>query len=154
MRAFLVGLITFSLFAFGDRYPMTPDAGDTKGELCTTSDPDFREYRYPERIPYCERNVSSSLKKRIYEDYAIPQIERKDYTIDHLIPLSIGGDNRQINLWPEHKAVKALRLNLEYDLYLKLRDGKISQDDAIDEILWAKFHPKPQIQSSSASPDL
>jgi len=150
MRAFLVGLITFSALALG--YPMTPDAAETKGELCAVSDPDFSEYRYPEHIAYCERNVATSLKKKIYDEYGIPQSERKDYTIDHLIPLSLGGDNRRINLWPEHKAVKALRPNLEYDLYLKLRDGRISQDDAIDEILWAKFHPKREIQSCSGSP--
>lgn len=148
MRVFLIGLLTFSLFAVG--YPMTPNKGVTPGELCKTSDPDFLEYRYPGRVAYCERNVSSSLKKKIYEQYAIPESERKDYTIDHLIPLSLGGDNRRLNLWPEHKAVKALRPNLEYEIYLELRAGDISHHDAVEEILWAKFHPKRECDESDA----
>lgn len=139
MRTFLIGLFLASA-AMG--YPLIPTAGHTPGEYCEVSDSDFSEYRYPEKIVYCERNVSSALKKRIYADYRIPAAEQKDYTIDHLVPLSLGGDNRQRNLWPEHKAVKALRPKLEIELYVLLRDAKITQREAVETILCAKFHPK------------
>jgi hypothetical protein len=141
MRAFLIGLFYVSI-AFG--YPMTPDSHETPGDTCSPSENDFSEFRYPEKIPYCERHVNESLKKRVYEVYRIPEQERKQYTIDHLVPLSLGGNNRQVNLWPEHKKLKALRPKLEIELYVKLRDGKITQDQAIEKIMRAKFHPKSE----------
>ena len=139
MRTFLIGLFLASA-ALG--YPLIPKVSHTPGENCVESDSDFSEYRYPEKIVYCERNVSTSLKRRIYEDYGIPEADRKNYTIDHLVPLSIGGDNHQGNLWPEHKDVKAMRPKLEYDLYLLLKAAKVTQSDAIETVLCAKFHPK------------
>ncbi len=143
MRAFFfltLCQVLFTAAALG--YPMTPDADETPGSVCTTSNDDFDEYRYPEKIPYCGRNVASSLKKEIYEWYGISESERKDYTIDHLIPLSIGGDNDRRNLWPEHKEVKATRPDLEMKLYKQLRDAKIKQKIAIERILEVKFNPE------------
>ncbi len=122
-------------------YPLTPEEDITSGSLCTEEDADFFEYRYEEEIPYCERNVSTSLKTRIYEEYEIPKAERKDYTIDHFIPLSLGGTNQPDNLWPEHKAVKALRPNLEMQLYVALRDGKMNQEQVIKIVADKKLHP-------------
>src|SRR5262245_32499514 len=101
MKLFLLLILSLSFPAFP--YPMTPDPSETPGELCTDSDSDFYEYRYKEEIAYCKRNVSSQLKANIYDEYEIPKDERRDYTIDHFIPLSIGGSNHQVNLWPEHK---------------------------------------------------
>ena len=125
-------------------YPLTPDKNETPGSVCLESDDDFEEYRYEEQIAYCHRNVASSLKTEIYEWYEIASGERKNYTIDHLIPLSLGGDNTRVNLWPEHKEVKAKRPALENQLYAKLRDGEIRQRDAIQTILEAKFNPRVQ----------
>jgi len=74
-------------------YPHTPNATVTPGSLCDTQNADFIEFRYQEHIPYCARNVSSVLKAKIYEQYGIPEADRDQFTIDHLIPLSIGGSN-------------------------------------------------------------
>ena len=139
MNALLVLLALWPALVFS--YPETPDEAETPGSVCTESDRDFEEYRYEEQIPYCHRNVSSALKKRVYEWYDIRESERKHYTIDHLIPLSIGGDNDEDNLWPEHKELKATRPDLEIKLYTALRDGKISQRKAIERVLEEKFHP-------------
>jgi len=84
-------------------YPHTPNATVTPGSLCDTQNADFIEFRYQEHIPYCARNVSSVLKAKIYEQYGIPEADRDQFTIDHLIPLSIGGSNDRSNLWPEAK---------------------------------------------------
>ncbi len=75
---------------------------------------------------------------------------RVQYTIVPLVPLSLGGDNYEVNLWPEHKQVKALRPALEYDLYLELRAGNVSQAEAIEEILFAKFHPETRALQGNA----
>ncbi|MCB0349144.1 MAG: HNH endonuclease [Bdellovibrionales bacterium] len=115
-------------------YPLTPNLDITPSSICDTDNPDFTEYRYKERIPYCKRNVSSRFKAYIYDLYNISERCRGNYTIDHFIPLSIGGDNTLENLWPEHKQIKAERPNLEYDIYLKLKNGKITQKQAVQII--------------------
>lgn len=119
-------------------YPLVPDAEKTPGHLCQNHNKDFKEYRYKENIPYCRRNVSSSRKKDIYARYGIPQHCRHRYTIDHLIPLALGGSNTDENLWPEHVLVKATRPDLELDLYWSLRRGNLTQAEAVEIILTEK----------------
>lgn len=101
------------IFALLVSYPAIPNANTTPGNLCTKSDADFAEYRYAEHIPYCDRHVTTGTKRAIYEAYGIPKEDQANYTIDHLIPLSIGGSNDRKNLWTEHKAVKATRPTTE-----------------------------------------
>ena len=123
--------------------PLVPDHS-TPGSLCTADHEDFTEYRYSEEIPYCERNVSSGLKNQIYRDYGVPNECKGEYTIDHFYPLSLGGDNSRENLWPEPKAVKATRNNLELRLYQQLSLGKITQKVALAKIRQAKMNPEPE----------
>lgn len=134
-------------------YPLIPNEDMTTGSLCTDDDPDFYEYRYQEEIPYCERHVSSGIKTKIYDAYKIPKKERADYTIDHFIPLSLGGTNHPDNLWPEHKKVKALRPDLEMKLYVALRDGKMDQETALEIIRDKKLHPKVAIGAETVAPN-
>lgn len=53
------------------------------------------------------RNVSTTLKKKIYAAYGIayPQ-PTGTYELDHLIPLALGGDNSEENLFPEAEGPK------------------------------------------------
>jgi len=139
MKHFFTLCLLVPFFAFG--YPLVPLPDQTPGHRCTEANPDFVEYRYKEKIPYCERRVSTALKNKIYAIYKIPVAERKEYTIDHFIPLALGGSNSIENLWPENKKVKALRPNLEMDLYLELREGKIEQELALEIIFDAKLDP-------------
>jgi hypothetical protein len=132
-------LILSILFAFNiHAYPLVPNPILTTGELCSVAHSDFSEFRYHEQIPYCIRKVEKSLKDEIYDDYNIPPECRKRYTIDHLIPLALGGDNSKQNLWPEHKLVKATRMDLEYKLFLAMKDGSLTQSDSIEIIIKEK----------------
>ena len=140
----LIVILGFSS-AMANIQPEIPDPDLTPGELCDTRDPDFKEYRYQERIPYCERNVTSQRKNQIYREYDVPLKKKHNYTIDHFIPLSLGGDNSDENLWPEHKKIKELRKNLEHDTFQDLRDGYINQDEAIEIIIEAKLNPPIQV---------
>lgn len=45
------------------------------------------------------RNVPSGLKKLVFSTYAIRP--SKDFEVDHLISLELGGSNDRTNLWPE-----------------------------------------------------
>jgi hypothetical protein len=135
LKILFIFLISFQALA----YPKIPDTIISPGHTCSTHDKDFYEFRYVEKIPYCKRNVSSNLKKYIYDTYNIPESDRRNYTIDHIIPLSIGGSNNLKNLWPEHKNVKQSRPNLELDVYNYLKNSIINQEQAINIILNEKF---------------
>jgi hypothetical protein len=140
MKKFLTILILFvSLGSCAEDFPKIPNESISPGHLCSLEDKDFYELRYKESIPYCKRNVSTFLKNRIYFIYNISEDKRKDYTIDHIIPLSIGGSNDPKNLWPEHYLVKNTRRNLEYQTYINLKNGKINQSEAINIIIKEKF---------------
>lgn len=120
---------------------ISPNPKMTYGDLCNEKDPDYVGRRYGENIPYCGRRVTEEQKHRIYEAYGIPAHCRRSYTIDHFIPLAIGGSNRDENLWPEHRYVKATRQFLEQNLFDQVRRGEIRQRQAIKIITQAKMHP-------------
>lgn len=122
-------------------YPLVPDPNKTTGELCSQQDRDFQSRKYPEKIAVCDRNVSPEVKHRIYESYGIPRACRGHYTVDHFIPLSIGGNNDNPNLWPEHRLVKRRRLYLEQDVFDAVSAGKMTQAAAVEKIRYAKTHP-------------
>jgi len=124
------------------RKPVKPDEQITKGHLCSPKDPDLEGYRYSEHIAVCKRVVSTSVKNRIYLKYNVALVNKKYYTIDHFIPLAIGGSNDEDNLWPEPRAVKRTRPNLEMDIYEAMKRGQMSQREAIRIIVEAKMNPK------------
>lgn len=138
-----IGIVVFLLLVtqITFAYPIIPDSDLTPGHLCTRNDRDFDGYRYAEKIAHCRRGVSGSQKRRIYESYSIPPQCRGQYTIDHLVPLSMGGSNRDLNLWPEHYKVKQTRRDLEQEVYLLLKKGEIKRETAVEIILEEKFNP-------------
>lgn len=130
----LIALIS-SVNAFS--YPKTPDISISPGQLCSRSDSDFKEYRYGEKIPYCRRNVSTRLKDQICARDGV--YDRTGYTVDHIIPLSMGGSNSEKNLWCQSRIIYSG--HLEFWLYIKLRDGDMRQAEAVHYIMSHKFNP-------------
>lgn len=136
----LVLSLFVSLNAAALDYPKGPDAKLTPGSLCDHP----TEYRYPERIAYCERDVDSHTKKEIFQiyreelGYTLDLRRREDYKIDHLIPLCAGGSNHDNNLWPQHVSVFTITDPLESTGCEKLKDGRITQMNLVKLILQAK----------------
>ena len=118
-----------------------PKYPTTSGVICTPKDKDFKEYRYATKMPYCKRNVSTSLRKKVYARYGIKWEDRYHYTIDHLVPLSVSGSNHIDNLWPEHLSIKCKRGRLEFDLYLQVKRGEITPEQAVVRIRRSKLDP-------------
>ncbi len=141
VRSLVVLLSLLSFYANAFEVPLRPDPEVTTGDLCTPHDGDFEGFRYKENVPTCYRDVSRERKHEIYETYGVPQRCRKQYTVDHYIPLSLGGSNQPANLWPEHKDIKATRQNLEQSLYTQVRAGLVSQRQAVAVIVEAKNNP-------------
>ncbi len=119
--------------------PINPDVSKTPGEFCSQQDKDFFELRYNEKMPYCDRNVDQWKKNRIYKAYTIPADCRHRYTVDHLVPLSLGGNNAEENLWPEHVLVKRTRQQLEQDLYEAVQRNELKSHEAVQILLEAKL---------------
>lgn len=108
-----------------------------KGDYCTVDNPDFDGYRYEESIPHCRRNVTTEEKDAICVRDGVTE-RTDDYTVDHIIPLSLGGSNSKNNLWCQHISLAVTPL--ETKMYTQLKDGKINQKEAVGTILKAKFH--------------
>jgi hypothetical protein len=50
------------------------------------------------------RHVTLSTKIKVFRSYGIPVYRWHLYTIDHLVPLELGGTNDIRNLWPQPSA--------------------------------------------------
>jgi hypothetical protein len=139
-----VSFTSVSSFAYG---PQVPDQEMTPGAICTPKDSDYDRLRYKSKIAYCDRNVSEATKQQVYENYGISERCQREYTIDHLIPLSIGGSNRIENLWPEHKSIKLSRLHFEEEIMNAVQYGQLTQAQAIEQVRQEKFDPKNRPES-------
>ncbi len=140
---FLTLLLSLSVNAkdviFKADYPTGPENKLTPGSLCDRPD----QYRYPEHIAYCNRDVDSHLKKEVFEEYRqdgyrLDPKDRANYKIDHLIPLCAGGSNHENNLWPQHVSIFTQTDPLEGLGCEKLKKGRIKQAQLIKLILEAK----------------
>lgn len=123
-------------------YPQFPESAMTPGALCDHAD----EYRYPEHIAYCRRSVSTALKRDIIKtydeefNYAIENMPRGQFKIDHYVPLCMGGANSQNNLWPQHESVYTITDPMEGRFCELLAKAQIKQSEAIAQIKYAKLH--------------
>lgn len=110
-----------------------PDYSYSPGKLCTATDPDFKERRYPEQIAYCQRHVTKNMKLQVAAHYGIQQSDWPNYEFDHLIPLGIGGNSSIENLWPQPRGQDEAdgKDVLENRLYQQMRDGVITQAEAV-----------------------
>jgi hypothetical protein len=143
MKLFILGLLVtlnaFGINSYKAEFPIGPDKELTPGSLCDRPD----AYRYPERIPYCNRDVDSSLKNDVFKEYRedgfkLDPKDRQNYKIDHLIPLCAGGSNNENNLWPQHVSIYTQTDPLEGVGCEKLKQGLIKQAELIKLILSAK----------------
>ena len=116
---------------------VAPDKAYTPGHLCTAGDPNFKEYRYAEHIPYCNRVVTQAMKLEISAHYGVAQADWPNYEFDHLIPLAAGGDSSIDNLWPQPRGNpdgSDGKDRLENSLYLQMKAGTITQAEAVRQI--------------------
>jgi hypothetical protein len=113
-------------------YHCTPGAAFrniTADDVCTSG--------YSKRV----RNVSESLKQKVYLAYGIRRHRPYAYEIDHLVSLELGGSNSQKNLWPEKQPGAKLKDKVENFLHRQLCDGVISLRSAQSKIKrWTRVH--------------
>jgi hypothetical protein len=59
------------------------------------------------------RNVPVSTKNQVYRAYGILSHKPKEYEIDHLISLELGGSNSMKNLWPQSFVTQPLNAKVK-----------------------------------------
>jgi len=93
----LTCLITTSASAQNASPPIVPDPTKTPGDVLEVTKSDICVPGYSKKV----RNVPESVKKQAYAEYGIASHKPKEYEVDHLISLELGGSNALKNLWPQ-----------------------------------------------------
>jgi len=79
--------------------PLLPDPDLTPGAVVDVSLEEMCEPGYAARV----RHVDSAARKQAFRMYGLSNVDRRDYELDHLIPLSLAGSNDIKNIWPESR---------------------------------------------------
>ena len=53
-----------------------------------------------------KRKTTQAMKNKVFEIYGIPKEERKNFVLDHVISLQLGGRDAIDNLFPQRKSPK------------------------------------------------
>ena len=146
---FCIYLFAASIAFATINFPTAPDLALTPGAVCSAPN----DLRYPEKIPYCDRDVNRDEKWLVIAnymkkfDFTIDHVNRDQFKIDHYIPLCMGGANTVENLWPQHQTVYSVSDPLEVALCERLAKGIITQKMAIEKIKEGKLNYKniPQL---------
>ncbi|MDD4933184.1 MAG: HNH endonuclease domain-containing protein [Methylacidiphilaceae bacterium] len=110
--------------------PILPDPKLTPGDTFPVSRADVCVPGYSKKV----RNVPWEEKREALRRYGVPLADRRDYEIDHLIPLSLGGSNSIRNLWPQSRRTQPWNAGkkdfLEDRLHKLVCSGKVDLAEA------------------------
>ncbi len=119
---------------FNANAPIMPDASRTPGDALDVTSSDVCVSGYSSKV----RDVPQAVKEQVYASYGITSRQPKEYEIDHLIPLSMGGSNSVRNLWPQSFRTKpwnaTVKDGLENRLHNMICKGQIDMKTAQHEI--------------------
>ena len=94
------------------------------------------------------RDVPQSVKNQVYRQYGVVSREPREYEVDHLISLELGGSNSIRNLWPQSYITQPLNAHVKDKLENKLHSlvcsGQMPLAQAQKEIAadWTKAYAK------------
>src|SRR5262245_25340525 len=77
--------------------PILPDPTKTPGDVLEVTKADICVPGYSKKV----RDVPESVKRQAYAAYGITSHKPREYEVDHLISLELGGSNSIKNLWPQ-----------------------------------------------------
>ena len=143
---FTVSLLLISLYSVADSAfpPLVPDPQLTPGDVLSTDSAAICTPGYAKSV----RNVPVSVKNQVYKAYGILSHKPKEYEIDHLISLELGGSNSMKNLWPQSFVTQPLNAkvkdNLENTLHELVCSGKLDIKEAQQAIAqnWTEAYVK------------
>lgn len=124
--------------------PLHPDPQMTPGDVLTTDANVICVPGYTKAV----RDVPQSVKNQVYRQYGVVAREPREYEIDHLISLELGGSNSIRNLWPESYVTQPLNAHVKDRVENKLHKlvcaGTLPLEQAQREIAadWTKAYEK------------
>ncbi len=85
------------------------------------------------------RHYDRKLRNQVFESYGLVDVDRRDYELDHLIPISIGGASDDAkNLWPESRRTRPwnaeVKDTLKDVLHREVCAGRVPLKEAQDAI--------------------
>jgi hypothetical protein len=89
--------IILSLPALAQSLPIAPNSSLTPGDILTTDVKKICAPGYSKSV----RAVPASEKHQVYQMYRITRHKAREFEVDHLISLELGGSNSIRNLWPQ-----------------------------------------------------
>ena len=89
--------ITSSAVTAQQASPILPNRALTPGATLPVTVADLWVSGYTKKV----RNVPQDVKEKVYEEYGITNRQPREYEVDHLISLELGGSNSIKNLWPQ-----------------------------------------------------
>lgn len=78
--------------------------------------------------------MTAQQKRELFEAAGIPKDDRKNYVIDHKIPLELGGTNDGSNLQVQSRGEAKRKDRVENYLAEKVRHGEMSLPEAQEAI--------------------
>ena len=96
MKALILAAALMALPTWAAAQAVVPDPTLTPGAVRTTDAFDVCSHGTAQL-----RHMSRDRSDAIMVAYGLPGGRHEAYEIDHLIPLSIGGSDDDVNLWPE-----------------------------------------------------
>lgn len=137
-------LLTGPLRADPAHSPILPDLAMTPGDALTTDAAVVCVPGYTKTV----RDVPQSVKNQVYRQYGVVSRAPREYEVDHLISLELGGSNSIRNLWPQSYVTQPLNARvkdrLENKLHQLVCDGKLPLEQAQREIAtdWTAAYAK------------
>jgi hypothetical protein len=130
--------------AYNQHAPILPDPKLSPGTVLTSDPTVICVAGYTKTV----RSVSQALKNEVFRSYGITSREPREFEVDHVISLELGGSNAQTNLFPE--SYKTMPLNahtkdrLENRLHALACSGKITMTEAQQAIArdWTAAYTK------------
>src|SRR5262245_14207833 len=121
-------VVVFVIFASAQRVnpPILPDPAKTPGDVLDVTKNDICVPGYSKKV----RDVPESVKRQAYANYGITSHQPREYEVDHLISLELGGSNSIKNLWPQSYLTQPYNAHVKDALENKLH--KMVCEGAID----------------------
>jgi hypothetical protein len=104
----LAGLALLAAVPPAHAQTVVPDPTLTPGAVRTTDTGDVCRHGTNQL-----RHMTRERSDKIMASYDLPGGRHPDYELDHLIPLGIGGDDNDLNVWPEPRATIEPQWNAE-----------------------------------------
>ena len=137
-----------------------PDSACSPGAVSTTDIKTICKVGYTNTV----RNVTDTLKKKVFKEYDIDWKNRGDYEVDHIISLELGGSNDITNLYPESYLItNGARMKDKFENYLhkQVCNGSMTIEEAQKEISsnWLQYYQvkeltktPPKVQAPITTP--